>query len=138
MMSNEAVKKEHVPTLGGSTYVNPDRMEWNKTRFDKVSIKVLYENKERGEMTCLLKLDPGAVIPFHLHPDTEQSYVLDGSVEDHDGRATVGQFIWRKPGSKHGNTSVDGALLLAIYRKPNIYFHLKESAEGFASNGAQS
>ena len=58
------------PTIGGSTYVKPAEMEWKPTRFDKVSIKVLYEDRERGEMTCLLKLEPGAHIPFHKHPES--------------------------------------------------------------------
>ena len=53
-----------VPTIGGSTYVKRSEMDWKPTRFEKVSIKVLYEDPERGEMTCLLKLEPGAHIPF--------------------------------------------------------------------------
>jgi anti-sigma factor ChrR (cupin superfamily) len=67
-------------------------MEWRPTRFEKVSIKVLYEDAKRGEMTCLLKLEPGAYIPFHKHPEIEQSLVLEGSVEDHDGVATAGDY----------------------------------------------
>ena len=78
-----------VPTIGGSTYVRPSEMDWKPTRFEKVSIKVLYEDPDRGEMTCLLKLEPGAYIPFHKHPEIEQTLVLEGSVEDHDG--------WRWP-----------------------------------------
>jgi hypothetical protein len=39
-------------------------MNWQPTRFEKVSIKVLYENPERGEMTCLLKLEPALTSPF--------------------------------------------------------------------------
>ena len=34
-------------------------MEWKPARFDKISVKVLYEDAEKGEMTCLLKLEPG-------------------------------------------------------------------------------
>ena len=107
-----------VPTIGGSTYVKPSQMDWKPTRFEKVSIKVLYEDPERGEMTCLLKLEPGAHIPFHKHPEIEQTLVLEGSVEDHDGVATAGDYIWRKPGSLHDNTSPGGAVLFAVYRKP--------------------
>jgi anti-sigma factor ChrR (cupin superfamily) len=119
------------PTIGGSTYVKPSQMEWRRTRFDKVSIKVLYEDAERGEMTCLLKLEPGAHIPFHKHPEIEQSFVLEGSVEDHDGTATAGDYIWRKPGSLHDNRSPGGAVLLAVYRKPNIYYHAAKESAGF-------
>lgn len=111
------------PTIGGSIYIKPDAMEWKPTRFDKVAIKVLYENAAQGEMTCLLKMEPGAFIPFHKHPELEQTYVLSGSVQDHDGIALQGDYIWRKPGSFHDNRSDTGALVLAVYRKPNIFFH---------------
>ena len=120
-----------VPTVGGSTYVKPSEMDWQPTRFEKVSIKVLYEDRERGEMTCLLKLEPGAQFPFHKHPEIEQSLVLEGSVEDHDGVATVGDYVWRKPGSAHDNKSPGGAVLFAVYRKPNIYYHTAKETKGF-------
>jgi anti-sigma factor ChrR (cupin superfamily) len=119
------------PTIGGSTYVKPSDMEWKPTRFDKVSIKVLYEDPERGEMTCLLKLEPGAYIPFHKHPEIEQSLVLEGSVQDHDGVATAGDYVWRKAGSLHDNTSPGGAVLFAVYRKPNIYYDATKETAGF-------
>jgi anti-sigma factor ChrR (cupin superfamily) len=118
-------------TLGGSTYVKPAQLEWKPTRFEKISIKVLYENKEKGEMTCLLKLEPGAYVPFHRHPELEQSLVLEGSVQDHDGVATAGDYIWRKPGSLHDNSSTTGAVILAIYRKPNIYYDKDGETSGF-------
>ena len=87
-----------LPTIGGSIYVKPSEMNWQPTRFEKVSIKVLYEDPERGEMTCLLKLEPGAYIPFHKHPEIEQSLVLEGSVEDHDGIAIRERQVERELG----------------------------------------
>ena len=118
-------------TVGGSAYIKPAQMDWKPTRFEKISIKVLYENAEKGEMTCLLKLEPGAYVPFHKHPEVEQSFVLEGSVEDHDGVATAGDYIWRKPGSLHENTSPGGAVLFPVYRKPNVYYHAAKKTAGF-------
>ena len=118
-------------TVGGSTYINPSQLEWKPTRFEKISIKVLYKDDQKGEMTCLLKLEPGAYVPFHKHPEVEQSFVLEGSVEDHDGVATAGDYIWRKPGSLHDNKSPNGAVLLAVYRKPNIYYGAAGESVGF-------
>ena len=43
------------PTADGSVYVKPQDIEWGPTQFDGISIKVLYEDKAKGEMTCLLK-----------------------------------------------------------------------------------
>lgn len=118
-------------TPGGSLYIKPSQMDWKPTRFEKITIKVLYEDAGKGEMTCLLKLEPGAHVPFHKHPEIEQSFVLEGSVEDHDGVATAGDYIWRKPGSLHENWSPNGAVLLAVYRKPNIYYDAGRETAGF-------
>ena len=111
------------PTPGGSTYVKPSKMAWKPTQFEKVSIKVLYENEAVGEMTCLLRLDPGASLPMHVHAELEQSYVVAGSITDHDGTAHAGDYVWRRAGSVHENRSDTGAVVLAVYRKPNIFQH---------------
>jgi anti-sigma factor ChrR (cupin superfamily) len=74
-------------------------------------------------MTVLLKWEPGAVLPFHKHPEIEQSWVLEGSFYDHDGICRAGQFVWRTPGSLHETKSDEGCLLLAVYRKPNVFFN---------------
>jgi len=110
-------------TPGGSTYVRPQDLEWQETRFEKTSIKVLYEDREKGEMTVLVRLEPGAHIPLHKHPELEQAFVLEGSMYDHDGCVRAGEYVWRRGGSVHENRSDEGALILAVYRKPNIYQH---------------
>ena len=48
------------PTIGGSVYVKPQDIDWQPTQFAGISIKVLYEDKAKGETTCLLKWAPGA------------------------------------------------------------------------------
>ena len=119
------------PTPNGSVYLKPAEMEWKPSQFEGIEIKVLYEDKARGEMTCLLRWQPGTTLPFHKHPEIEQSFVLEGSVEDHDGVAMAGDYIWRKPGSLHENWSPNGAVLLAVYRKPNIYYDAGREIAGF-------
>ncbi|MDF1722583.1 MAG: cupin domain-containing protein [Minwuia sp.] len=114
-------KSSIAPTIGGSTYVVPDDMDWKPNQFEGIQIKVLYENKAAGELTCLLKWEPGATLPFHKHPEIEQSFVLEGAFYDHGGICKAGEYVWRKPGSFHETHSDEGAILLAIYRKPNIF-----------------
>ena len=109
------------PTPNGSTYVKPQDMDWKPSQFEGIEIKVLYENKQLGEMTCLLRWQPGTTLPFHKHPEIEQSYVLEGSFSDHDGICRAGEFVWREPSSQHETHSAEGCTILAIYRKPNIF-----------------
>ena len=111
------------PTPHGSTYVKPDEIDWKPTQFEGISIKVLYEDAARGEMTCLLKWAPGARLPIHKHPEVEQTWVLQGSFSDHEGTARAGEFVWRTPGSVHETRTDEGAIILAIYRKPNVFQH---------------
>lgn len=109
------------PTPQGSTYLKPQDMEWKPSQFEGIEIKVLYENKQLGEMTCLLRWQPGTTLPFHKHPEIEQSYVISGSFSDHDGICRAGEFVWRQPQSQHETHSAEGCTILAIYRKPNIF-----------------
>ncbi len=119
---SQRLKGKLEPTQGGSVYVDPESMEWQPSQFEKISMKVLYRNDAEGEMTVLLKWEPGAVLPFHRHPEIEQSYVLQGSFYDHDGICRAGQYVWRHPGSLHETRSDEGCVLLAVYRKPNVFF----------------
>ena len=119
------------PTPGGSVYLKPAEMEWKPSQFEGIEIKVLYEDKARGEMTCLLRWQPGTTLPFHKHPEIEQTYVISGSFSDHDGIARAGEFVWRKPQSMHETHSAEGCVILAIYRKPNIF----RNSAGFEPGG---
>ncbi len=110
-----------MPTPDGSIYVKPQDMEWKPSQFEGIAIKVLYEDKAAGEMTCLLRWAPGTTLPFHKHPEIEQSYVIDGSFSDHDGICRAGEYVWRRPGSMHETHSAEGCTILAVYRKPNIF-----------------
>jgi anti-sigma factor ChrR (cupin superfamily) len=127
----ERLSGKLAPTPQGSTYVCPDKMEWKPSQFEGIEIKVLYEDKERGELTCLLRWQPGTTLPFHKHPEIEQSYVISGSFSDHDGICRAGEYVWRKPGSMHETHSAEGCVILAIYRKPNIF----RNSAGFEPGG---
>ncbi|WP_050475670.1 cupin domain-containing protein [Herbaspirillum rhizosphaerae] len=131
---SERLKDNLQPTEQGSTYLKPQDMEWKPSQFEGIEIKVLYENKQLGEMTCLLRWQPGTTLPFHKHPEIEQSYVISGSFSDHDGICRAGEFVWRKPESQHETHSAEGCTILAIYRKPNIF---KNSAGFDAENKKQ-
>ena len=121
MSDSTATKLGGEPTPNASTYIKPDDIDWKPTRFEGIEIKVLYQNKDKGEMTCMLKWAPGATLPFHRHPELEQSYVIEGSFYDHDGICRAGEYVLRTPGSKHKTKSDEGCVILAVYRKPNLF-----------------
>jgi anti-sigma factor ChrR (cupin superfamily) len=110
-----------------SCLVRTCEMEWQKTRFPGCEIKMLMFDKESGLMTVLCRFEPGAVLPEHEHVGIEQTYVLDGTLADEHGAAAniiakTGDFVWRKPGSRHSAWSPDGGIMLAVFQVPNKFF----------------
>src|SRR6266705_3038843 len=76
---------------------------------------------DSGITTALFKLEPGAVVPLHEHTALEQTYVIEGSLEDHEGKCGPGQFVWRPAGNQHEAVAPNGAVLLGFFLKPNRF-----------------
>jgi anti-sigma factor ChrR (cupin superfamily) len=113
------IKPENAPELA-SRYLDVPNMPWQETRFPGIRIKVLYA-EQRGITTALFKLDPGAVVPLHEHTALEQTYVLEGTLEDHEGVCGPGQFVWRPAGNRHEAVAPNGAVILGFFLKPNRF-----------------
>ncbi|MCZ6453649.1 MAG: cupin domain-containing protein [Alphaproteobacteria bacterium] len=103
-----------------SRYVDVDAMPWTDLPFEGVQAKVLLRD-EHGVRTALVRMAPGAEIPFHEHTGLEQTYMLEGSLSDHEGEATAGQYVWRLKGNRHIARSPDGALMLVMFERPNVF-----------------
>jgi quercetin dioxygenase-like cupin family protein len=76
---------------------------------------------DKGITTALFKLAPGAVVPLHEHTALEQTYVIEGSLEDHEGKCGPGQFVWRPAGNQHEAVAPNGAVILGFFLKPNRF-----------------
>jgi anti-sigma factor ChrR (cupin superfamily) len=105
-----------------SRFVDVDGLAWEQTRFPGVESKTLFIDKQSGSVTALIRMAPGARLPDHEHPLTEQSYVLQGTLADDDGECGAGDFVWRPSGSRHQAWSPDGCLVLGIFQVPNKFF----------------
>ena len=75
-----------------------------------------------GMSTILFKMEPGSVVPLHEHTSVEQTYMLEGSLEDAEGRCGPGSFVWRPGGNTHVAHSPNGAVFLSFFTKPNRFF----------------
>jgi anti-sigma factor ChrR (cupin superfamily) len=110
------------PEDGRSRYLDLARMDWETTPFPGIEAKILLDDKSTGLSTMLLRLAPGAVVPDHVHQAIEQTFVLEGSLDDHEGSCTAGNFVWRPAGSRHEAVSPNGALILSFFTAPNKFF----------------
>jgi anti-sigma factor ChrR (cupin superfamily) len=79
-----------------------------------VRYKVLRHHEGRRGITLLLQFEPGAHYPTHRHPEGEEYYLLEGTLQD--GGRTYGAhtYVYQPPGSTHRPTSPDGCTLLVM------------------------
>lgn len=105
-----------------SRYVTVDDLPWQDTRFPGIRIKVLMEDPDTGLQTVLTEMAPGSVLTDHEHTQLEQSWVLQGSLVDHEGEVTAGNYVWRPAGSRHAARAPQGALVLGFFLQPNRFF----------------
>jgi anti-sigma factor ChrR (cupin superfamily) len=111
-----------------SRYVDVAGLPWKPTPCAGIEMKVLLEDKETGLLTALFRWQPGSELALHEHVEVEQTFVLEGSLEDDEGEVTAGNYVWRPKGNRHIAKSPNGALVLSIFLKPNIF--LTGASEG--------
>jgi anti-sigma factor ChrR (cupin superfamily) len=104
-----------------SHLVEASKMAWQPTQFAGIEMKILYSDDE-GRSTILFRMAPGAVVPLHEHTALEQTFMLEGSLEDAEGTCGPGDFVWRPGGNIHVAHAPNGATFLAIFNRPNRFF----------------
>jgi len=104
-----------------SRYVDVDTLPWKPTPCAGIDMKILVEDPESGLMTALFRWQPGSELGLHEHVETEQTFVLEGSLVDDEGEVSAGNYVWRPKGSRHIARSPNGALVLSMFLRPNIF-----------------
>jgi len=105
----------------GSHYIDVDGIEWAPSDFPGIESKVLMDDPVSGIKTILFRLEPGAVVPDHIHTGVEMTYVIEGSLEDEDGACSASNFVWREANSRHEAVAPNGAGILGIFTSPNVF-----------------
>jgi len=81
-----------------------------------ISIALLREHD--GERTLLLRMDPGARFPRHLHPGGEQVLVVSGDVQLGEHDLSAGDYLYTARGEIHAVASRGGCVLFITVAKP--------------------
>ena len=71
----------------------------------------LYGEDGYPESIRLVRLAPGTDVPEHDHPGGEEVFVIEGGIEDEDGRYCAGDWLRSPPGSRHRVRSEQGCLM---------------------------
>ncbi len=66
--------------MADETFVDSRSLEWVASLYPGVFRKPL-RFEEEGPRTTLLRMEPGAYIPRHLHPEGEEVFILEGRLQ---------------------------------------------------------
>jgi len=106
-----------IPTAGQTDVIDVLAMPWQELE-PGIRVKVLYRDAATGLSVALFNMAPGTATPLHVHLGLECTYVLEGSLEDHDSVITAGNCAVRQAGSVHKARAPHGSLHLAFFTKP--------------------
>lgn len=72
---------------------------------------------ESGQVTSIVRYEPGSSFPAHDHPEGEEILVLDGVFSDEHGDWPAGTYLLNPEGFRHAPFSKDGCLLFVKLRQ---------------------
>ena len=64
-----------------------------------------------SERVSLVRWAAQTRFALHAHADGEEIFVLDGAIEDDEGRYAAGSWLRNPPDSRHAPFSLEGCLL---------------------------
>ncbi len=92
--------------------IRSDEGDWKKVT-DKIWKKTLLHDEISGRRICLLRCQPGAVIPAHRHDHDEVVFMIEGEYRSPDGIVRAGDIQISRTGSYHeASVSPQGCLLM--------------------------
>jgi anti-sigma factor ChrR (cupin superfamily) len=104
---------------GAKLVVDTARLSWSASPSPTVFRKRLHHAgpPESGQVTSLVRFEPGASFPLHPHPDGEEILVLDGVFSDERGDWPAGSYLLNPEGFVHEPRSAGGCLLFVRLRQ---------------------
>ena len=89
---------------------SPSRAVWRR-RLHRVG------PAESGQVTSIVRYEPGSTFPTHDHPDGEEILVLEGVFSDEHGDWPAGTYLLNPQGFRHAPFSREGCLLFVKLRQ---------------------
>jgi anti-sigma factor ChrR (cupin superfamily) len=100
----------------GTQSIETLTLPWQPSKTQGFETLRLYEDIGTGDLTALMRLAPGASSPMHMHETLEELYVLEGDLRDNERIYQLGTYIVRSPGTLHTAATVDGCVVMLIFR----------------------
>jgi anti-sigma factor ChrR (cupin superfamily) len=93
---------------------------------DGVSVHWLARGGTGEASLAILKYEPGARVPLHLHPGLETIVILEGTQSDENGDYHAGTVVTNAPGTQHSVWSREGCTVLINWSLPVVILEAKE------------
>ena len=85
---------------------------WEESYAGGVARKKLErQSEESGRATSIVRYEPGASFPTHVHPGGEEIFVLEGVFSDETGDYPAGTYLRNPNGTSHAPFSEDGCII---------------------------
>ena len=99
--------------------VDTTPMEWSPSPSASVWRKRVHRvgPVESGQVTSVVRYDPGSRFPAHDHPEGEEILVLEGVFSDEHGDWPAGTFLLNPEGFRHAPFSDPGCVLFVKLRQ---------------------
>ncbi|MGH0031616.1 MAG: cupin domain-containing protein [Myxococcota bacterium] len=99
--------------------VDTTRVDWSPSPSPTVWRKRLHRvgPAESGQVTSLVRYDPGARFPEHDHPEGEEILVLEGVFSDQRGDHGPGSYLLNPEGHRHAPGSGPGCVIFVKLRQ---------------------
>jgi anti-sigma factor ChrR (cupin superfamily) len=105
--------------LAARVGVDTAAMEWTPSPSRTVWRKRVHlvGPAESGQVTSVVRYEPGSTFHGHFHPDGEEILVLDGVFSDEHGDWPAGTYLLNPEGFRHAPFSRDGCVLFVKLRQ---------------------
>ena len=105
--------------LSVRVHMDSQAMRWMPSPSGTVWRKRLHRvgPAESGQVTSIVRYEPGAHFPAHDHPGGEEIFVLEGVFSDEQGDWPAGTFLLNPEGFRHAPFSREGCLLFVKLRQ---------------------
>jgi hypothetical protein len=114
---------DSAPALNGDlaqpVSVDGSALEWTPSPGGEVLRKRLHRvgPAESGQVTSIVRYQPGSEFPSHAHPQGEEILVLEGVFSDEHGDWPAGTYLLNPEGFEHRPFSREGCLLFVKLRQ---------------------
>ena len=99
--------------------IDSEALQWSASPGGEVLRKRLHRvgPPESGQVTSLVRYNPGSRFPAHPHPEGEEILVLEGVFSDEHGDWPAGTYLLNPEGFRHRPFSRDGCTLFVKLRQ---------------------